>query len=98
MKTNREADILSQWQLTTLKLSVYLNKVDLQQENNGFGPLSKRRGKASLLAALLVVTFSTVVHLRIAHSTGNQQGRDELVFLLYQGSFNSEFSRWRGGA
>ena len=57
--------------------------MDRQQENNGFGPLSKRRGKASLLAALFVVTFCAVVHLKIAHSTVNQQGRDEFVFLLF---------------
>ena len=57
--------------------------MDRQQENNGFGPLSKPRGKASFLAALLVVAFSAVVHLKIAHSTGNQQGRDEFVFLLF---------------
>ena len=57
--------------------------MDRQQENNGFGPLSKPRGKASLLAALLVVAFCAVVHLKIAHSTGNQQGRDEFVFLLF---------------
>ena len=57
--------------------------MDPQQENNGFGPLSKRRGKSSVLATLFVVAFSTVVHLKIAHSTGNQQGRDELVFLLF---------------
>ena len=57
--------------------------MDRQQENNGFGPLSKPRGKASLLAALFVVSFCVVVHLKIAHSTGNQQGRDEFVFLLF---------------
>ena len=57
--------------------------MDRQQENNGFGPLSKPRGKASLRAALFVVAFCVVVHLKIAHSTGNQQGRDELVFLLF---------------
>ena len=57
--------------------------MDRQQENNGFGPLSKPRGKASLIAALLVVAFCAVVHLKIAHSTGNQQGRDEFVFLLF---------------
>ena len=57
--------------------------MDRQQENNGFGPLSKPRGKASFLAALLVVAFCAVVHLKIAHSTGNQQGRDEFVFLLF---------------
>ena len=57
--------------------------MDRQQENNGFGPLSKPRGKASLLAALLVVAFCAVVHLKIANSTGNQQGRDEFVFLLF---------------
>ena len=57
--------------------------MDRQQENNGFGPFSKRRGNASLIAALLVVAFCAVVHLKIAHSTGNQQGRDEFVFLLF---------------
>ena len=57
--------------------------MDRQQENNGFGPLSKPRGKASFLAALLVVAFCAVVHLKIANSTGNQQGRDEFVFLLF---------------
>ena len=57
--------------------------MDRQQENNGFGPLSKPRGKASFLAALLVVAFCAVVHLKVAHSTGNQQGRDEFVFLLF---------------
>ena len=57
--------------------------MDRQQENNGFGPLSEPRGKASLLAALLVVAFCAVVHLKIAHSTVNQQGRDEFVFLLF---------------
>ena len=54
-----------------------------QQENNGFGPLSEPRGKASLLAALLVVAFCAVVHLKIAHSTGNQQSRDGFVFVLF---------------
>ena len=54
-----------------------------QQENNGFGPLSKPRENASLRAALLVVSFCVAVHLKIAHSTGNQQGRDEFVFLLF---------------
>ena len=57
--------------------------MDRQQENNGFGPFSKSRGNASLLAALFVVAFCTVVHLKIAHSTGNQQGRDEVFFLLF---------------
>ena len=57
--------------------------MDRQQENNGFGPFSKRRGNASLLAALLVVAFCAVVHLKIAHSTVNQQGRDEVFFLLF---------------
>ena len=57
--------------------------MDRQQENNGFGPLSKPRGKASLLAAFFVVAFCVAVHLKIAHSTGNQQGRDEFVFLLF---------------
>ena len=37
--------------------------MDRQQENNGFGPLSKPRGKASLLAALFVVSFCVAVHL-----------------------------------
>ena len=45
--------------------------------------VEKPRGKASFLAALLVVAFCAVVHLKIAHSTGNQQGRDEFVFLLF---------------
>ena len=57
--------------------------MDRQQENNGFGPFSKRRGNASLIAALLVVAFCAVVHLKIAHSTVNQQGRDEVFFLLF---------------
>ena len=57
--------------------------MDRQQENNGFGPLSEPRGKASLIAALFVVSFCVAVHLKIAHSTGNQQGRDEFVFLLF---------------
>ena len=60
--------------------------MDRQQQHNrdnGFGPLSERRGKASLIAALFVVTFCVAVHLKIAHSTGNEQGRDEFVFLLF---------------
>ena len=57
--------------------------MDRQQENNGFGPLSKRRGKASLLAALFVVAFAAVVHFKIAHSSGNQHGSNELAFLLF---------------
>ena len=57
--------------------------MDRQQENNGFGPLSEPRGKASLIAALLVVAFCAVVHLKIAHSTVNQRGRDEVFFLFF---------------
>ena len=59
--------------------------MDPQQQNNGFGPLSKPRGRAALLTAILVIVFSAAVHVRVAvaHASGEEESRDKIHFLVF---------------
>ena len=60
--------------------------MDPQQQNNGFGPLSKPRGKKALLAALIVIVISGALHVRMAvvHATADEtQSKDKLHFLVF---------------
>ena len=59
--------------------------MDPQQQNNGFGPLSKPRGKAAFLATSLVILVSGVVHviMTISQASGEKESRDKLHFLIF---------------
>jgi len=58
--------------------------MDPQQQNNGFGPLSKPRGKAALLAALIVVFLSGAVHVKVTVAYASQEeSKDKIHFLVF---------------
>ena len=56
-----------------------------QQQNNGFGPLSKPRGKAAILAASLVILISGVMHVKmtISQASGEKESRDKLHITIF---------------
>ena len=58
-------------------------KMDLQQQNNGFGPISKPRGRASVITASLMIVLASAVHFTIAYSSENKEGRVGFHFLLF---------------
>ena len=58
-------------------------KMDPQQENNGFGPLTKPRGRAAVITASFVIVLSGALHVKFAHSSGKKESRDEIHFLLF---------------
>ena len=59
--------------------------MDPQQQNNGFGPLSKPRGKAALVAAFTVILISGAVHVKVtvSQASGEKESRDKLHFLIF---------------
>ena len=59
--------------------------MDPQQQNNGFGPLSKPRGKAALLTALIVILISGAVHVKVtvSQASGEKESRDKIHFLIF---------------
>jgi len=58
--------------------------MDPQQQNNGFGPLSKPRGKAALLAALIVVLISGAVHVKVTVAyASEEESKDKIHFLVF---------------
>ena len=56
-------------------------KMDPQQENNGFGPLTKPRGKAAVITASFVIVLSGALHVKFAHSSGEKKA--EMKFISY---------------
>ena len=60
--------------------------MDPQQENNGFGPISKPRGKyASIAAALLaiLVAISALVLATVAHATEVGEDKEKVLFVFF---------------
>ena len=60
--------------------------MDLQQQNNGFGPISKTRGRTSVITASFLIVLSGAVHcvyFKIAYSSEDKEGRVEFHFLLF---------------
>ena len=58
-------------------------KMDPQQQNNGFGPLTKPRGKTAVITAWFVIVLSGALHVKFAHSSGKKESRDEIHFLPF---------------
>ena len=58
--------------------------MDPQQQNNGFGPLSKPRGKKASLAAFIVIVVSGALHVRMTvdHASGDES-KDKIHFLAF---------------
>ena len=50
----------------------------VQQENNGFGPLSKPRGKAAVIVSIIVIIISAVVFVFSVRERGSKEG---ILFL-----------------
>ena len=62
------------------------HKMDPQQQNNGFGPISKPRGRTSVITASFLIVLSGAVHcvyFKIAYSSEDKEGRVEFHFLLF---------------
>ena len=60
--------------------------MDPQQQNNGFGPISKPRGRTSVITASFLIVLSGAVHcvyFKIAYSSEDKEGRVEFHFLLF---------------
>ena len=59
--------------------------MDPQQQNNGFGPLSKSRGNYAAITAAVVIVISAVAHIGItvAHPSGEEESKDEIDFLIF---------------
>ncbi|KAJ7375218.1 hypothetical protein OS493_001962 [Desmophyllum pertusum] len=53
-----------------------------QQENNGFGPLSKPRGRAATIASVVVVILSGVVLVFAVREKESKEGIHFLVFAV----------------
>ncbi|KAJ7375223.1 hypothetical protein OS493_001967 [Desmophyllum pertusum] len=53
-----------------------------QQENNGFGPLSKPRGRAATIASVVVVILSGVVLVFAVRKKESEEGIHFLVFAV----------------
>ena len=58
-------------------------RMDPQQQNNGFGPISKPRGRTSVITASLMIVLASAVHFTIAYSSENKEGRVGFHFLLF---------------
>ena len=57
------------------------HRMDSQQPNNGFGPLSKRRGSGAVFGAFLVVAVSGAVHIVNAIAFSSiKESKDEILF------------------
>ena len=62
------------------------HRMDPQQQNNGFGPISKPRGRTSVITASFLIVLSGAVHcvyFKIAYSSEDKEGRVEFHFLLF---------------
>ena len=59
--------------------------MDPQQQNNGFGPLSKPRGRYAIFAALLLIVISLAAHVRatVAQASGQGESKDKIQFLVF---------------
>lgn len=59
--------------------------MDPQQQNNGFGPVSKPRGRYAIFAALLLIAISCAAHVRatVAQASGQDGSKDKIQFLLF---------------
>ena len=63
--------------------------MDPQQQNNGFGPFSKRRGKCATAAAanILVVTVSAAVDFMIeatiVQGSDGEERKDDVLFFIF---------------
>ena len=57
--------------------------MDPQQQNNGFGAISKPRGRTSVITASFLIVLSGAVHFKIAYSSEDKEGRLEFHFLLF---------------
>ena len=60
--------------------------MDPQQQNNGFGPISKPRGRTSVITASFLIVLSGAIHcvyFKIAYSSEDKEGRVEFHFLLF---------------
>ena len=58
--------------------------MDLQQQNNGFGPLSKRRGKSAKVAAaiiLVALVFPYVITINLVQD--KEENKDDFLFFSY---------------
>ena len=58
--------------------------MDPQQENNGFGPISKPRGKTDVIAAVVFIALSLAAHL--VHASGEER-KKEIQLLLFGTAF-----------
>lgn len=57
------------------------HRMDSQQPNNGFGPLSKPRGSGAVFGAFLVVVVSGAVHIVNAIAFSSiKESKDEILF------------------
>ena len=57
------------------------HRMDSQQPNNGFGPLSKSRGSGAVFGAFLVVAVSGAVHIVNAIAFSSiKESKDEILF------------------
>ena len=61
--------------------------MDPQQLNNGFGPISKRRGKYATVAAaiILVAVFAVYVIIKatIAQGSDGEERKDNVLFFIF---------------
>ena len=60
------------------------HRMDSQQPNNGFGPLSKPRGSGAVFGAFLVVVVSGAVPIVNAIAFSSiKESKDEILFLFF---------------
>ena len=57
--------------------------MDPQQENNGFGPLSKPRGNFAMITAAVVMVISAIAHIKVAHASGKEESKEKIHFLFF---------------
>ncbi|XP_068708900.1 stimulator of interferon genes protein 7-like [Montipora foliosa] len=59
--------------------------MDPQQENNGFGPIAKPRGKYAFIAAAIVVAISALVLVKatVAHATEVREDKEKVLFVIF---------------
>ena len=56
-----------------------------QQENNGFGPISKPRRKNAIIAAAIVLAISALIHVKttVAHTTEVREAKEKVIFVIF---------------
>ena len=59
--------------------------MDPQQQNNRFGPLSKRRGKYAVITAAGLIPISAFFHFKatVAHTSAEQESKEKIDFLIF---------------